>query len=97
METYYDLEFITTTDSLGIKCYKFFDNGYGISVVQSPFSYGGRDGLFEVAVLDSDGHIVYYTPVMEDVVGHLTPEGVTRYMGEIQKLGGLKEFKFFRK
>ena len=30
---------------------KFYSNGYGISVISNEFSYGGRDGLYEVAVL----------------------------------------------
>jgi hypothetical protein len=28
-----------------------FENGYGVSVVQGPYTYGGRHGLYEMAVL----------------------------------------------
>lgn len=28
-----------------------FENGYGVSVVRGPYTYGGRHGLYEMAVL----------------------------------------------
>ncbi len=27
---------------------EFYQNGYGISIISNEFSYGGRDGLFEI-------------------------------------------------
>ena len=56
-----------------------FDNGYGASVVKHDFSYGGKKGLYELAVLDNEGALCYTTPITEDVVGHLS-------MGEVDKL-----------
>lgn len=56
-----------------------FDNGYGASVVKHDFSYGGKKGLYELAVLDNEGGLCYTTPITEDVIGHLT-------MGEVDKL-----------
>lgn len=67
------------------KVYKF-GNGYGASVVCSQFSYGGDKGLFEVAVLDMAGNIVYDTPVTGDVVGFLDFDGVAKTLQEIQNL-----------
>lgn len=67
------------------KVYKF-GNGYGASVVCSQFSYGGDKGLFEVAVLDMAGNIVYDTPVTGDVVGYLDFDGVAKTLQEIQNL-----------
>jgi len=56
-----------------------FDNGYGASVVKHDFSYGGSKGLYEIAVLDEEGHLCYDTPITSDVIGHLT-------MGEAEKI-----------
>lgn len=68
-------------------CKKYtFGNGYGASVVCSEFSYGGKYGLFEVAVLDMAGEIVYDTPVTADVVGYLDFDGVAKILREIQNL-----------
>jgi hypothetical protein len=34
-----------------------FKNGYRLSIVIGPFSYGGRDGLFEIAIITPEGNI----------------------------------------
>ena len=38
------------------KIYKF-PNGYGASVIKGPYSYGGPDGLWELAVLDQNENL----------------------------------------
>jgi len=63
-----------------------FENGFGVSVVSHTYSYGGKDGLFEVAVLGKDGDLTYDTPVTNDVVGYLNPDEVTEIMEQVQKL-----------
>lgn len=63
-----------------------FDNGYGASVVKHNFSYGGKKGLYELAVLDKDGGLCYDTPITEDVVGHLTMGEVENLLAEISYL-----------
>jgi hypothetical protein len=63
-----------------------FENGFGASVIKSSFSYGGKNGLYEIAVLDTDGELTYDTYVTNDVIGHLTPEKVTETMAFIQVL-----------
>jgi hypothetical protein len=63
-----------------------FENGYGVSVVCHSFSYGGKNGLYELAVLDTDGEITYETDVTDDVIGYLTPEQVTETMAFVQAL-----------
>ncbi len=70
----------------GVRSRMMFENGYGVSVVSHTYSYGGKDGLFEVAVLDKDGDLTYNTPVTNDVVGYLNPDEVTEIMEEVQKL-----------
>ena len=63
-----------------------FDNGYGASVVKHNFSYGGKKGLYELAVLDKDGGLCYDTPITEDVIGHLTMGAVDKILVEISHL-----------
>lgn len=56
-----------------------FPNSYGASVVQGPYTYGGPQGLFEMAVIrwdDDEYDIDYTTPVSDDVLGHLTSDEV---------------------
>jgi hypothetical protein len=36
-----------------------FDNGYGFSIISHDFSIGGAKGLFEIALLDDQGVIMY--------------------------------------
>ena len=54
----------------GIQARIQFENGYGASVVQKPYTYGGNEGLYELAALDSDGHLTYKTAVTNDVIGY---------------------------
>jgi hypothetical protein len=86
MKTFKDLEFRPHRDVDGTQSVMMFDNGYGVSVIKKPFSYGGKMGLYELAVLDSGEDITYNTPVTNDVLGHLSEEEVTKYMIEVQKL-----------
>ena len=89
MKTFQDLEFEQINDApfmVGKRTRIHFDNGYGVSVVSHTHSYGGRNGLYEVAVLDSDDNLTYDTPVTNDVIGHLTEEDVTNVMKQVQEL-----------
>ena len=47
-----------------------FDNGFGASVVKHSGSYGSDKGLYEIAVLDSNGEMSYTTPITDDVIGY---------------------------
>ena len=89
MKTFDDLVFVDEAmydDKLWSRSYMMFDNGYGVSVVRGPHSYGGQSGLYELAVLDDNGFITYGTHITDDVLGFLTPDDVTRHMIEIQEL-----------
>jgi len=89
MKKFEDLKFEKIEDApyqIGVKCRIMFENGYGVSVVSHTHSYGGRKGLFEVAVLGKDGDISYDTPVTDDVIGYLNPEEVTDTMKKVQEL-----------
>ena len=87
MKTFKDLEFIPHSTGMGGVMSRIqFDNGYGASVVKTPYTYGGDRGLYELAVLDSEGELTYSTPVTDDVIGYLRPEDVTDVMEKIQQL-----------
>jgi hypothetical protein len=66
------------------------DNGYGASIVQHEYSYGGRVGLWEIAVTkyDEDGEwdICYDTPITNDVLGHLSESEIMDYLTQIEQL-----------
>jgi hypothetical protein len=61
---------------------EFFDNGYGISVINihtNSMAYGTEDAPYELAVLKGNEHsavLCYDTPITEDVIGHLTENAV---------------------
>ena len=63
-----------------------FENGYGASVVSHDGSYGGKQGLYEIAVLDSKGDLCYSTPITDDVIGHATEDKVLDTLHRIRML-----------
>ena len=86
MKTFDDLEFKEHPNKMGGVIARIdFDNGYGASVAQTPLSYGGDQGFYELAVI-KDNAVVYDTSVTNDTEGYLTPKDVTRLMEQIQKL-----------
>jgi hypothetical protein len=85
-KTFDDINFEKHEELGGVVGRIVFENGYGTSVVCHMMSYGGKLGLYELAVLDKDGELTYDTPITNDVVGHLTPEEVTNYLIQIQDL-----------
>jgi hypothetical protein len=68
-----------------------FPNGYGASVVSTPYTYGGENGLWELAVLNRHGVLDYSTPVTSDVLGWLTPEEVETHLITIAALQACPE------
>jgi hypothetical protein len=59
-----------------------FANGYGASVVQHEFSYGGKLDLWELAVVkfdganDDKGVLCFDTGITDDVMGFLKWDGL---------------------
>ena len=87
MKTFKDLEFIPHSTGMGgVMSRIVFDNGYGASIVCTPHTYGGDKGLYEIAVLDTEGKLTYNTSVTDDVIGYLRPQDVTDVMEKIQQL-----------
>ncbi len=73
----------------GIAAKLFFDNGYGVSVVRFPGSYGYIEGLYEVAILKGtkdDYDLCYDTPIADDILGHRDEEDVENIMEEVSAL-----------
>lgn len=71
-----------------------FPNNLGASVVCHKHSYGGRQGLWELAVIgfsakdpESKGWVLTYeTEVSDDVLGYLTEEDVSEHLIKIHAL-----------
>jgi hypothetical protein len=74
------------THGFGPRVRVTFENGYGASVVRNMYSYGGSEGLWELAVLGLEGGLTYETPVTDDVIGHLDGGEVIEKLREISAL-----------
>lgn len=76
----------------GTEHYEFrFPNGFGASVIRGRYTYGGPQGLFELAVLKKRLNkdiwsITYDTPITHGVLGSLTENDVTTKLQKIKKL-----------
>ena len=62
-----------------------FPNGYEASIVCHDGSYGGKNNLFEIAIMIGD-NIIYDTPITQDVLGHLTWDEVEENLWRIKDL-----------
>ena len=73
----------------GMQALHFFSNGYGVSVVSFPGSYGYEQGLYEVAVLqgtEDDFELCYDTSVADDVLGHRDEIDIENILEEVAAL-----------
>jgi hypothetical protein len=73
----------------GIQYLVFYPNGYGASIVQHEFSYGGNRGLWELAVIkgnEEEWDICYTTPITSDVLGYLQDNEVDELLTQIEAL-----------
>jgi hypothetical protein len=84
--TFQELKFQDHTLVGRKQCIVQFPNGYGASIVQGEYTYGGKDGLYEIAVFGKDGHISYSTPITDDVLGYLSEEEVEKTLIDIKNL-----------
>lgn len=77
------------------RVYKF-DNGYGASVIKGKHTYGGSEGLWELAVIqwnEDNYELTYDTPITDDVIGYLTEDKVKYYLKQIEELKGDNSWK----
>ena len=58
-----------------------------VSVIRSSMTYGGDEGLFELAMLRND-KCVYDTPITDDVRGWLEVEDVLDILKDVQRIYG---------
>lgn len=93
MKTFNDLEFGPHPHGDGVQAILFFDNEYGVSVIQFSGSYTNDETEWELAVLKgSEDHYVicYSTEITDDVIGHLSEDKVTEIMKKVQSLSKIK-------
>ena len=84
--SFQELEFQPHPMGIGKQCIVQFPNGYGASIVQGQYTYGGSEGLYELAVFGKDGDITYDTPITNDVLGHLSEQDVEKTLLDIKNL-----------
>ena len=93
----YELQFMEfrTDEYKKRQAFYFFENGYGISVINiigtngEHHSYTKSKDDYEIAVLEgvkNNSSITYDTVITDDVIGYLKIEGVYKIMEEVEKL-----------
>lgn len=69
------------------ECYRFSVPGHAdmeVSVIRSSMTYGGDEGLFELAMLRND-KCVYDTCITDDVLGWLEVEDVLEVLEKVMR------------
>ena len=72
------------------ECYRFAvpnHENMEVSVIRSFVTYGGAEGLFELAMLRND-RCIYDTPITKDVIGWLDVKGVLNVLEDVQRIYG---------
>jgi len=83
--TFTDLEFHLNRPHGPHRAQVAFPNGYVASVIRGSQTFGGEDGLYEMAVMH-EGRLDYSTPLTSDVLGGLSEEEVTKYLAQLADL-----------
>ena len=87
-----DLEFKqhpTIPGEESIHAVHFFPNGYGVSVVRFPGSYGYEDGTYEVAVIkgtQENWDLCYDTELTDDIFGHCDETDVENILHDVSEI-----------
>lgn len=69
--------------------FKAKNNNYGASIVKHSFSYGNKQGLWELAVIEwdkEDFELTYETEITNDVLGYLSDNDVMEILEKIESL-----------
>jgi hypothetical protein len=83
---------LTRNHNGGIQEIYRFDNGYGASKIKTQYSYGGDQGLWEIAVIKFHGdgtfdfNLCYDTHITGDVIGRLTDDEAQAVLQQIEEL-----------
>lgn len=81
-----ELNFQPHRMGFGKQCVVQYPNGYGASIVQGQYTYGGDKGLYELAVLGTDGQLTYETSITDDVLGNLSEQEIEETLIKIKNL-----------
>lgn len=71
------------SDGLFKRLRLYFKNGFGLSIINGEYSYGGKQGLYEIMALDSS----LETHIFGEPVGYLSVEDVMEAALDIAKNG----------
>ena len=84
-----DLKFTETKMPKGIQSLISYGD-YELSIIKSDFSYGGKSGLYEIAVFKGDGQVEMpgITEEGDTVKGFLNEQEVTGIMKKMVAVGG---------
>jgi len=59
-----------------------------LSIIKAPYSHGGPDGLYEIAIFSNDGDFIthqFFPDIDDDVIGWLTLQDVDDIVAELKK------------
>ena len=62
----------------GVQGFVDLVNGYKLSVIQSPYSYGGDKGLWEIGLMAAGNSLVHVSEWYDQVKGYLTESEVEK-------------------
>ena len=63
-----------------------FKNGFGISIIRGFYTYGGDNNLYEVAITNKEGDIIYDKFDSHDVFGFLDDSEVEEVINRVKNL-----------
>ena len=85
-----ELEFMKTQAPEGIQAVVSYGNDYELSIIQNTWSYGFKDGLYEIAVIfqGTQSELKGITNVGDTIKGFLTEQEVDAIMLKMFALTG---------
>jgi len=70
----------------GVQRMYTFENGTQVSAIKTPYSYGGKNDKWEIAVLDANGDWLtrdVWHDLSDDVMGHVSDELLPKYIEDV--------------